>query len=104
MNLVPLSSRVYYKEMFLSVAELAALSADQKSAVDYLVLLRSERFVGLNSSTYSWWVREYRKLLGYDERTSYFVATPHVGTDRLFNFAASLPSRRHAFRSSAVPV
>lgn len=100
-KLTPFASTIYYKELFLTDVELASMSADQRSVVDYLVLLTCERFVGINTSTYSWWVREYRKLMGYDTRTSLFVATPHVGTDLLFSSAAGLPSHKRIFKSAA---
>lgn len=101
-KVAPFASQIYYKELFLTDDELASLSADQRSIVDYLVLLTCERFVGLNSSTFSWWVREYRKLLGYDQHTSLFVPTPNIGTDLLFQGAAGLPFSKRFFKSAAM--
>lgn len=102
-KLEPYASEVFYKELFLTPEELGSLSADQESAVDYLVLTNSERFVGLNGSTFSWWVREYRKLLGHDARTSLLVATPHLDTNRLFSRAAGLPTHTRPFLPAPRP-
>ena len=40
----------------------AALNREQKALLDFLVLARSERFAGFGSSTFSFYLREYRAL------------------------------------------
>jgi hypothetical protein len=46
-------TQVLHKEMFLTPEDLAGLGLEQQAAVDFLVLLRSERFVGHGVSTFS---------------------------------------------------
>ena len=43
-------------------ARLAALNSEQKALLDFLVLARAERFAGFGSSTFSFYLREYRAL------------------------------------------
>ena len=42
-----------HKGELLSVAELSALHSEQKAAVDFLVLVRAEKFVGVQISSFS---------------------------------------------------
>lgn len=69
-RLAPYSRKLYHKEQFLDAALLAMLHPEQRAAVDFLVLLRSRRFVGCSYSTFSVAVREFRHLLGLGSRNS----------------------------------
>lgn len=40
----------------------AALNSEQKALLDFLVLARSQKFAGFGSSTFSFYLREYRAL------------------------------------------
>lgn len=46
----------------LSLRRVAALNSEQKALVDFLVLAKARRFVGFGSSTFSFYLREYRAL------------------------------------------
>ena len=43
-------------------AAAAALNSEQKALLDFLVLARAQRFAGFGSSTFSFYLREYRAL------------------------------------------
>lgn len=45
----------------LEPAELAPLRTEQRAAIDFLVLVRAAKFVGLQLSTFSFFVAEQRK-------------------------------------------
>ena len=53
-----------HKEQLLSTAELSALHSEQRAAVDFLVLVQAERFVGVQISSFSFFAVEHRKLQG----------------------------------------
>lgn len=40
----------------------AVLNSEQKALLDFLVLARAQRFAGFGSSTFSFYLREYRAL------------------------------------------
>jgi hypothetical protein len=40
----------------------AELNSEQKALLDFIVLARAQRFVGFGSSTFSFYLREYRSL------------------------------------------
>ena len=101
-NTQPFSSQVHYKELHLTREELDMLSVDQQSGIDFLVLARSVRFVGIGSSTFSWFVREFRGMQGAHEHTSLFVSLPAVPTDYLFEKGARLPKIDRIFRSATL--
>ena len=44
------------------LAPLAELNSEQKALLDFIVLARARRFVGFGSSTFSFYLREYRAL------------------------------------------
>ena len=49
--------RAQHKELYLPRAQLAALNPEQQALIDFLVLLHSDGFVGLGSSTFSVYLR-----------------------------------------------
>lgn len=53
-----------HKEQLLEAAELSALHSEQRAAVDFLVLVRAQRFVGVQISSFSFFAVEYRKMHG----------------------------------------
>ncbi|KAF6260637.1 hypothetical protein COO60DRAFT_1269269, partial [Scenedesmus sp. NREL 46B-D3] len=77
-------SSVQYKEMYLPADMLSSLNPEQEALVDFLVLSNSDNFVGLGSSTFSVYLREYRVLLGHARLADVFVDTSRIGTDALF--------------------
>jgi hypothetical protein len=79
-----LASSIHYKEQHLTSADLAALNSEQKAAVDFLVLQRSRGFVGLGSSTFSFYLREHRALEGIPRNSTVLVDSSKIGTDDLF--------------------
>jgi hypothetical protein len=68
----------------------AALSSEQLALLDFLVLARGRAFVGFGSSTFSFYLREYRALQGLPRGTSVLVDASIVGTDSLFYSAGVL--------------
>lgn len=83
-------SRVHHKEQYIPQRELEALNSEQKALLDFLVLARSNRFAGFGSSTFSYYLREYRALHGLDRKTSGLVDASIIGTDPLFRAAGTV--------------
>ena len=71
-------------------APAAGLASEQKALVDFLVLARGARYVGFGSSTFSFYLKEYRVLQGLPRGSSVLVDASIIGTDALFNTAASV--------------
>lgn len=80
----PHSKTVEYKEKYLPPEMLHSLNPEQQALVDFLVLAQSDSFVGLGSSTFSVYLREYRVLLGRARTADVFIDTSKIGTDALF--------------------
>ena len=58
--------------------------------MDFLVLARGVRYVGFGSSTFSFFLREYRILQGLPRSASVLVDASMIGTDALFQAAATI--------------
>jgi hypothetical protein len=56
--------------------------------VDFLVLAKSSKFVGISVSTFSFFLREYRSLMGVERDSAVLIDGSAVGTERLFADAA----------------
>lgn len=95
--LKPYSKSVQYKELYLPAHILAGLNTEQIALIDFLVLLNCCKFVGIGSSTFSTYLRDYRVLLGHSRSTNVFVNTSAIGTDALFenstHFAPLTPAK-----------
>ena len=74
----------------LSISCFAALNSEQKALLDFLVLSRGRGFVGFGSSTFSFYLREYRVLNGVPRSSSVLVDASVIGTDPLFNSAGTV--------------
>ncbi|KAK9810163.1 hypothetical protein WJX72_005905 [[Myrmecia] bisecta] len=85
-----LCREVHYKEMYIPQAEIDALNSEQKALVDFLVLSRGRGFVGFGSSTFSFYLREFRVLNGIPRSSSVLVDASVIGTDPLFNSAGTV--------------
>ncbi|KAL3132707.1 hypothetical protein ABBQ32_009214 [Trebouxia sp. C0010 RCD-2024] len=81
---------VHYKELYIPQAELEELNSEQKALVDFMVLSRGRGFVGFGSSTFSFYLREYRVLSGIPRSSSVLVDASVIGTDPLFNSAGTV--------------
>ncbi len=68
----------------------AALSSEQKALVDFLVLARGARFVGFGSSTFSYFLREFRVLAGTPRSASLLANASAIGTDPIFASAGTV--------------
>lgn len=68
----------------------AELNSEQKALVDFLVLSRGRGFVGFGSSTFSFYLREFRVLSGIPRSSSVLVDASVIGTDPLFNSAGTV--------------
>ena len=84
-TLQSVTRQLVYKEMFIPEAILAQFNTEQLALIDFLVLSKSRTFVGIGSSTFSVYLREYRKIQGYTKRSdNVFVSSKAIGTDQLF--------------------
>lgn len=81
---------VHYKELYIPQAELEELNSEQKALLDFMVLSRGRGFVGFGSSTFSFYLREYRVLSGVPRSSSVLVDASVIGTDPLFNSAGTV--------------
>ena len=68
----------------------AGLSSEQKALVDFIVLAGGQGFVGFGSSTFSFYLREYRALKGMPRASSVLVDASAIGTDSLFRAAGTV--------------
>ena len=68
----------------------AALNSEQKALLDFLVLANGKAFVGFGSSTFSFYLREYRALQSIPRSSSVLVDASVIGTDSLFNSAGTV--------------
>ena len=68
----------------------AALSSEQNALVDFLVLARSAHLVGLGSSAFSFFLREFRALAGTPRSAALLVDASAIGTDALFLSAGTV--------------
>lgn len=55
--------------------------------MDFIVLAGAQGFVGFGSSTFSFYLREYRALQGIPKSSSVLVDASAIGTDFLFQAA-----------------
>lgn len=83
-------SEVHHKERYIPQEELEALNSEQKALLDFIVLARGKRFVGFGSSTFSFFLREFRALHGISRSTSGLVDASVIGTDPLFHSAGTI--------------
>ena len=58
--------------------------------MDFLVLAGGTRYVGFGSSTFSFFLQEYRVLQGLPRSASVLVDASAIGTDALFYTAATV--------------
>jgi hypothetical protein len=65
-----------------------ALNSEQKALLDFLVLYHGDSFVGFGTSTFSFYLREYRTMDGVPTSKSILVDASAIGTDHLFSEAA----------------
>lgn len=77
-----------FKQRFY--AFVVELNSEQKALVDFMVLSRGRGFVGFGSSTFSFYLREYRVLSGIPRSSSVLVDASVIGTDPLFNSAGTV--------------
>jgi hypothetical protein len=66
------------------------LNSEQKALVDFLVLSKGKAFVGFGSSTFSFYLREYRALASIPRSSSVLVDASIIGTDPLFHSAGTV--------------
>lgn len=83
-------SEVHHKERYIPQEELEALNSEQKALLDFIVLARAKQFVGFGSSTFSFFLREYRALHGISRSSSGLVDASVIGTDPLFHSAGTI--------------
>ena len=64
------------------------LNAEQNALVDFLVLVKSNLFVGFSPSTFSYFIREYRTLMGIPRSSSYLLKVHSINSEVLFSATA----------------
>ena len=62
----------------------AGLASEQLALVDFLVLAQGYRFVGFGSSTFSFYLQQFRALQGLSLGSSVLVNASAITTDALF--------------------
>ena len=67
------ASKNVHKEQLLEPLELSALHSEQRAAVDFLVLVHADRFVGVQISSFSFFAVEYRRLHGTAAERDYLI-------------------------------
>ena len=67
------ASKNVNKEQLLEPSELSALHSEQRAAVDFLVLVHAEKFVGVQISSFSFWAVEHRKLHGIAAAADFLI-------------------------------
>lgn len=72
----------------------AGLNSEQLALLDFLILARSNKFVGFGPSTFSTFLREHRTLHGTPPAHSLLVNASRIGTDSMFARSALVASRR----------
>ncbi|KAL4423751.1 hypothetical protein ABPG75_001052 [Micractinium tetrahymenae] len=86
MRALGLAAEVLHKEKLLRAEELQGLHMEQVAVLDFLVLARAQRVVGLAASTFSTYLREYRALHGIPKATARLVGD----TPRWFEHTVAL--------------
>jgi hypothetical protein len=81
---VQLASKVVHKEMYLSPEELASVSNEQSGLIDFLVLRRATKAVGISVSTFSFYLQELRLMDGLRPEDTVLMDAYNIGTDELF--------------------
>ena len=66
---------------------LPGLASEQKALLDFLVLTKADRYVGFGSSTFSFYLQQYRLLQGFPETSSVLVNASVITTDSMFEAA-----------------
>lgn len=74
----------------------AGLNTEQQALLDFLILARGNLFVGLGSSTFSYYIAQYRHLFGHSIDSSLLVAASRVGTDGMFASSAVVTHKPNA--------
>ncbi|CAL5224081.1 g6707 [Coccomyxa viridis] len=81
-------SSFHYKELYLHKNTLAGLNAEQNALIDFLILIKCNKFVGFSPSTFSYFIREYRTLTGVQQDRSHLLKVPSINSEILFNATA----------------
>ena len=72
------ASEAFSKENFLSAELLSKLTSEQRAAIDCIMLVRSDKFVGLAASSMSYLIQELRKLRGSAQNTTHLVGAKNL--------------------------
>lgn len=56
------ASKILYKELLITDSDIEGLGAEQKAAIDWLVLMYAKKVVGFKRSTFSLQLQAYRDL------------------------------------------
>jgi hypothetical protein len=71
-----LAKQIVYKEMFLSLEELESVGNEAGGVIDFLVMRHAHKVVGVNASTFSVSLQEYRALDGVPPNDTWLVKIP----------------------------
>ncbi|KDD71689.1 hypothetical protein H632_c4559p0, partial [Helicosporidium sp. ATCC 50920] len=89
-RLAPYASKLVHKEQVVPEYELRGLNPEQLALLDFLILAHAGGFVGFGSSTFSFYLAEYRHLMGAPAESSFLINATRIGTDGLFAAAAAV--------------
>jgi hypothetical protein len=78
-NAAQLASQLLFKELFIKGSELEALGNDASGAVDFIVMRTASKIVGVDKSSFSRALKEYRELL--DRRPETDSMLVHIPRD-----------------------
>lgn len=79
-----LASNIVYKEMFLTEGDLADVRNEQSGLVDFLVMRKAAKLVGIGVSTFSFYLTELRLMDGLPPADTELLMASYIGTDELF--------------------
>ena len=73
-----------YKEMFLTEGDLAGVRNEQSGLIDFLVMRKAAKLVGIGVSTFSFYLAELRLMDGVPPVDTELLMASYIGTDELF--------------------
>lgn len=79
-----LASKVVYKELYLTAADLDGVSNEQSGLIDFLVMRRAHKLIGIGVSTFSFYLYELRLMDGHAPADTELLMLSYIGTDELF--------------------
>jgi hypothetical protein len=70
--------------MYISAEDLSPVSNEQSGLIDMLVMRKARKLVGINVSTFSFYLSELRLMDGLEPEDTRLLMASYIGTDELF--------------------